>query len=139
MVYTLGEAERATGKSRATLSAAIKSGRIPARKDETGVFHIDPSDLHRIYPRTAHTEPKAPQAPPPEKTVAVRMIHDAGIADGAISALQARLDAAQARLADKDAIIADLREDRDRWRQQATALLAGPPPPKRLLARLFAQ
>ena len=38
--------------------------------------------------------------------------------------MQARLEAAQERLADKEALIADLREDRDRWRQQATALLA---------------
>ena len=37
--------------------------------------------------------------------------------------VQARLEAAQERLADKEALIAGLREDRDRWRQQATALL----------------
>ena len=35
-----------------------------------------------------------------------------------------RLEAAHERLSDKVAMIADLREDRDRWRQQATALLA---------------
>jgi len=35
-----------------------------------------------------------------------------------------RLEAAHERLSDKEAMIADLREDRDRWRQPATALLA---------------
>lgn len=134
MVYTLGEAEQATGKSRATISAAIKSGRIAARKDETGTFHIDPSELHRIYPRTVYTEPKAPPAPPPENTgleAAIRGLQ------ARLEAAQARLDSAQARLADKDTLIADLREDRDRWRQQATALLAAPPPPKGRIPRLL--
>ena len=50
--------------------------------------------------------------------------------------LQARLEAAHERLADKEAVIADLREDRDRWRQQATALLADQRP-KGFWKRLF--
>lgn len=137
MAYTLGEAEKVTGKSKATISAAIKSGRISARKDDTGTFHIDPAELHRIYPRTVYrdhrqTVPDIPDAA--QKSVSVMMINDAGVTD---SALQARLEAAQDRLSDKEAVIADLREDRDRWRQQATALLTGPPPPKGLIARLF--
>ncbi|WP_103336503.1 hypothetical protein [Pseudotabrizicola formosa] len=127
MVYTLGEAEQATGKSRSTICAAIKSGRIAARKDATGMFHIDPSELHRIYPRRVYTEHKPASARPPE---------DSG-AEAALREVQARLDAAQARLAEKDSLIADLREDRDRWRQQATALLTGPPPRKRRIFRLF--
>ena len=45
------------------------------------------------------------------------------IDSGDIKALQARLEAAQERLADKESMIADLREDRDKWRQQATSLL----------------
>jgi hypothetical protein len=39
MAYTLGEAAKATGKSKATLSKAIKSGRISATKGDTGAFH----------------------------------------------------------------------------------------------------
>lgn len=50
MAYTLGEAAKATGKSKATLSKAIKSGRISAIKGDTGAFQIDPSELHRVYP-----------------------------------------------------------------------------------------
>jgi hypothetical protein len=64
MVYTLGEAARATGKSKATISKAIKSGRVSARKDETGTFHIDPSELHRVYPPTVSSEHKeTPETP----------------------------------------------------------------------------
>ncbi len=113
MVYTLGEAAKATGMSKATISKAIKNGRISAPKDETGTFKIDPSELHRVYPPTVSSEQKETPTNTPAK---------ADI-DGTIRALQARLEAAQERLSDKDTVIADLREDRDRWRQQATALL----------------
>lgn len=128
MVYTLGEAARATGKSKATLSMAIKSGRISAHKDETGTFHIDPSELHRVYPPTVFSEHKEA----PINTVAK---HDN---DGIIRELQARLEAAHERLSDKESVISDLREDRDKWRQQATALLADQRP-KGFLKRLFGQ
>ena len=114
MVYTLGEAARATGKSKATISKAIKNGRVSARKDETGTFHIDPSELHRVYPPTVSSEHKETPANTPEKVDI----------NGTIRELQARLEAAHERLSDKETVIADLKEDRDRWRQQATALLA---------------
>jgi len=113
MVYTLGEAAKATGMSKATISKSIKNGRISASKDETGTFRIDPSELHRVYPPTVSSEQKET----PESTPAKADI------DGTIRELRARLEAAQERLSDKDTVIADLREDRDRWRQQATALL----------------
>ena len=127
MVYTLGEAAKATGKSKATISKAIKSGRISAQKDETGTFHIDPSELHRVYPPTASSE----QEETPTNTI-IR----ADIA-GTIRELQARLESAHERLSDKETVIADLKEDRDRWRQQATALLTDQRPTKSLIARLL--
>ena len=114
MAYTLGDAARATGKSKATISKAIKSGRVSARKDETGTFHIDPSELHRVYPPAVSSEHKETPANTPEKVDI----------NGTIRELQARLEAAHERLSDKETVIADLREDRDRWRQQATALLS---------------
>lgn len=122
MAYTLGEAAKATGKSKATLSKAIKSGRLSAIKDETGTFRIDPAELHRVYPVT----PMSEQRETPVNTQEA----------GDFKALQARLDAAQERLADKDAVIADLREDRDKWRQQATALLEDKRP-RGWLAKVF--
>ncbi len=127
MVYTLGEAAKATGKSKATISKAIKSGRISAHKDETGTFHIDPSELHRVYPPT----PSSEQDETPENATT-----RADIA-GTIRELQARLESAHERLSDKETVIADLKEDRDRWRQQATALLNDQRPTKSLIARLL--
>ncbi len=50
MSYTLGEAAIACGKSKSTLSKAIKNGKISAKKNENGAFEIEPSELHRLYP-----------------------------------------------------------------------------------------
>lgn len=126
-MYTLGEAAKATGKSKATISKAIKSGRISAQKDGSGTFQIDPAELHRVYPPTVSIEQKETHA----------NTHEKPDIDGTIRELQTRLEAAHERLSDKEAVIADLREDRDRWRQQATALLADQRPPKGLIARLL--
>lgn len=114
MAYTLGEAAKASGKSKATISKAIKSGRLSAVKQDTGVFRIEVAELYRVYPKTVDgNQERTPQTvvQTPENTPSVKE-------------LQARLEAAQERLTDRDTVIADLREDRDRWRQQATALLA---------------
>ncbi len=126
MAYTLGEAAKATGKSKATLSKAIKSGRISAVKGDTGAFQIDPSELHRVYPITVHPELKSTPIETPTNTENTGIIRE----------LQARLEAAQERLADKESVIADLREDRDKWRQQATALLSDQRP-KGFFSRLL--
>jgi hypothetical protein len=127
MVYTLGEAARATGKSKATISKAIKSGRVSARKDETGTFHIDPSELHRVYPPAVSSERQETPVNTPARTDI----------DGTIRELQVRLEAAHERLSDKETVIADLKEDRDRWRQQATALIVDQRPKKGFLHRIF--
>ena len=50
MAYTLGQAAKATGLSKPTLSDAIKKGRISASKDDFGRYQIDPAELHRVYP-----------------------------------------------------------------------------------------
>jgi hypothetical protein len=49
--YTIGQAAKATGKSKSTIFRAIKNGRISASRDESGDFDIDPSELHRVFPK----------------------------------------------------------------------------------------
>lgn len=51
MAYTLGQAAKAVNRNKATLSAAIKKGRISAVKDKDGVFHIEEAELFRVYPQ----------------------------------------------------------------------------------------
>lgn len=113
MVYTLGEAARATGKSKSTLSKAIKTGKISASKGANGSFSIDPSELHRVYPPLPSERPKAAPTTPqetPEETLRIRE-------------LEVLLQAAEDRIRDKEERLSELRDDRDKWRQQASELL----------------
>ncbi|MBV8573662.1 MAG: hypothetical protein JOZ58_01300 [Acetobacteraceae bacterium] len=110
MYYTLGEASKATGMSKAALSRAIKNGTISAEKQTDGSFKIDPAELHRVYPPVA------------EKQVNDAMGATLGNGHGN-GELQAKLDAATQRLAELKDEIADMREDRDRWRSAAERLL----------------
>jgi hypothetical protein len=110
MAYTLGEAAKAVGKSKATLSKAVKSGRISAFKNEDGSFSIEPVELHRVYPPTPLETVKSEQQETPRQTEGnpYELIE-----------LRVKLQAAQER-------IADLEEDREHWRQQANRLLSAP-------------
>lgn len=53
MKYTAGEAAAATGLNTATITRAIKKGRISASKADTGAWQIDPAELHRVFPPLA--------------------------------------------------------------------------------------
>lgn len=116
MSYTLGEAAKAVGKSKTTLHRAIKSGRISASKTDVGTYSIDPSELHRVFPAAAPEEQREhhhrnDQEPPRNTLETLRMKLDL---------LEKERDRERSMM---EETITDLREDRDRWRQQATALL----------------
>ena len=107
MSYTLGTAAKATGRNKTTILRAIKDGKISALRDAaSGAWRIEPVELHRVYPAVADATPDATN----------------GNAD-AMAELRARL-------ADKDAVIDDLRErltesekERRATAAQLTALL----------------
>jgi hypothetical protein len=69
MAYTLGEAARASGKSKAAIAQAIASSRLSATKDDLGRWQIDPADLHRVYP-SKHAQ--ANDSAPPAETMFLR-------------------------------------------------------------------
>ena len=129
MAYTLGEAAKATGISKASISRAINNGRISATKKDDGSFSIEPVELHRVYP------PKS-AAPVTETTAGTMRNGDADTRNGSDSnVLQARIDAALEELRDREGTIDDLRHRLDRSdeeRREAQArvigLLAGPGP-----------
>ena len=123
MTYTLGQAAKATGKSKSTISKALKNGTISAEKGENGAFKIDPSELHRVFP--ANSIKEHPQAV--ENTTKEHLETAVKVAQ-----LEVRLEAAEKR-AD------DLEQDRDSWRNQANSLLMDKRPkrPKGIWQRLF--
>ena len=125
MSYTLGTAAKATGKSKTTIKRAIEKGRISAKKDEKGAWNIDPAELHRVYKVVRGGTVTSNSN---EKSEDNRV-------------LQAENEALRERLKEKDEAIADLRRDRDEWRDQAkraSLLLTDQRPKKKtLLNRIF--
>src|SRR3954451_7339103 len=71
MFLTLGEASKQSGFSKATLSRAIRDGKLSAERSlETNSFKIDPAELHRyseamaVVRNTAETEREERTATP---------------------------------------------------------------------------
>jgi excisionase family DNA binding protein len=128
MAYTLGQAAKATGRSKPTIQRAIKNGTISALRATDGSYEIDPAELHRVFPPandTGNAEQVLKQTVLPS---------DAGM-------LQREIDLLRERLADKDAVIDDLRHRLDaeaEERRKLTAILTDqrtrsiitPPPEK---------
>ena len=130
MSYTLGEAAIACGKSKSTLSKAIKSGKISAFKNDHGAFEIEPSELFRLYP---------PTPPPIEQntieTVGVEQKETPKNTNN-IEMLEAKLQMANERIDELKSDKEKLEIDKEQWRQQATNLLAAPDR-RGLLQRIF--
>src|SRR4051812_19789121 len=58
MPYTVAEAAKTIGKSKAAVFRAISKGKLSAtREAERGIFLIDPAELHRAYPPAAAVSP----------------------------------------------------------------------------------
>jgi hypothetical protein len=51
MPYTLGQAAKVSGKSKATIHRAVRSGRLSAARSDSGGWLIDPAELARVYPQ----------------------------------------------------------------------------------------
>jgi hypothetical protein len=146
MSYTLAQAGKAIGKNKTTVLRAIQSGKLSATRDEaTGGWLIEPAELHRLYPAVADA--------------AVRAVPDAALRNGhapaatpePADAWRLRFEAAEVRIADRDAQIADLRRrldeseaERRTVQAQLTALLTdqrpppAPEPPRGLWGRFLA-
>jgi uncharacterized protein YhaN len=121
MGYTLGEAAKATGKTKSAISKAIKNGKISAALGENGGYNIDPSELHRVYP------PK-PGIPESQPSTGIPQVNP-GLPLENVE-LRAKLEASEQRLRDAQEQVMDLRrrldqseEERRKTQTQLTALL----------------
>lgn len=118
MSYTLNDAAKAAGKSKTTIHRAVKSGKISASKTASGAYSIEPAELHRVFPAVENYRSK-------EHTKRDGMERD-GSSDGTLQTQLSNIEKEREReRVQLQEVIADLREDRDRWRQQATGLLEG--------------
>ena len=111
MALTLGEAAKHLGVSKPTLSKAIKTGKLSATRREDGTWSIDNAELARYLDANGHRFRS-------ETSDAVQL-ETAPAIDAATDALVAELRV----------VIADLRADRDAWREQAQRLALPAPKP----------
>ena len=103
---SLSQAAKLTGKSKSTINRAIKTGKLSATRHDDGSYSIDPAELSRAFNVEPPHSSKRSDAQP----------------DG--TRLLERIEALEAMLTREREISADLKEDRDKWRQQASGLLA---------------
>lgn len=57
MSWSVSRAARETGRSKSTISRAIKSGKISAEKQHDGSYLIEPVELFRVYSRSVAQPP----------------------------------------------------------------------------------
>ena len=113
--YTLGEAAKATGKSKPTISRAIKKGTISGNKNHNGEYELDPAEVHRVWPLlqpASNDDGTVKQSDTPN--------NDSG--------LQREIELLREMVERGDAERSRLEADRDKWREQAervTLLLEG--------------
>jgi hypothetical protein len=107
MAYmSLGQAAKEAGVSKATISKALKSGRLSYVAKSTAGYEIDPAELFRVFPRKPLATVESERSETPVET---------GNSD---SRLEVQL------LRER---VEDLQRDRDAWREQAQRLaLSGP-------------
>lgn len=102
---SLSQAAKLASKSKSTINRAIKTGKLSAIRHEDGSYSIDPAELSRAFSLEPQEGSKRSDAEP------------------SANRLLERVEALEAMLNREREISADLKEDRDRWRQQATSLL----------------
>jgi DNA-binding MurR/RpiR family transcriptional regulator len=115
--YTAGEAAKAAGVSTATITRAIKTGKIAAHKSAKGAWKIEPAELHRVYPPVAAQDPAQEQL----QSDATPM-QDKG--------LHAELEVLREKVRSAEALQAAAESDRDAWRAQAERLSKALPSPE---------
>ena len=134
MILTLRQAAELTGKSKSTLTRAIKAGRLSASRNAEGMYAIDPAELARAYPfveksgaqhDARHDAPRNSEAE----------LDDAAILQLRLSFLSEERErertAAEREREQLAATVTDLRMRLDRAEQRITALIADQAPKKK--------
>lgn len=124
MQYTAGQAAEATGKNIATITRAIKSGKISALKDESGAWRIDPAELHRVFPMNAQNlrKPEMQEDATPAQGAQTPMQDN--VLQVELATLRERIRAQDEILADRAETIADLRARLDQEGEERRKLAA---------------
>lgn len=124
MQYTAGQAAEAVGKNIATITRAIKSGKISAIKDDSGAWRIDPAELHRVFPPVSEGLRKAKMQEGANPTQCAQPPIPDSVLQVELATLRERIKAQDEILADRAETIADLRARLDREGEERRKLAA---------------
>lgn len=125
MSYTLGEAAKAAGFSKPTLSRAIKNGKLSAKRLDDGSYSIDPAELERWKDANGHRNASVKRIATPAETPETPMHNSALQAE--VEALRERIKAGEMERGFLEQRVEDLKgraERAERKEDQLHALLA---------------
>jgi hypothetical protein len=112
MPYSIAGAAAAAGLNKTTVLRAIKAGKISGSKDEHGRWHVEPAELHRVYPPAMRND---------AGRTADAAAEDMGAAERELAVLKDMMAELRAQ---RD----DLLVQRDAWMVQAQRLALPAPP-----------
>ena len=121
-MLSLGQAARLTGKSKTTITRAIKSGRISAIRRSDGSYEIDPAELARVYEVRIETPVTVSATGDAVLRATGQDAHGVTLATPREHELGTRLAVAEAELRGLKDMVAELRAARDQWQDQASRL-----------------
>lgn len=116
---SLGEASKAAGVAKGTISKALKSGKLSYVEKTAAGYQIDPAELFRAFPRKQGETPQNERLATPVETAE-------------IAVLRVRLEAAEQRAA-------DLARELDRSHEEKMRLMTLLPAPPASLDQTTAQ
>jgi excisionase family DNA binding protein len=112
MSYTLGEAAKAVGFSKPTLSRAIKNGKLSANRQDDGSYSIDPAELQRWKDANGHRNNAAKRVATHVKTPETP--YETSALQAEVEKLRAQVQADQHERGFLEQRIEDLRERAER-------------------------
>lgn len=112
MKLTLGQAAKECGKSKATISKAIKSGKLSVSAQTSAGYEIDPAELFRVFPKET-AQPLTANDPKP---------HESTARNGDLKALEREIEMLREMLAKSEETVERERANTDEWRKQAQTL-----------------
>lgn len=107
MTYlSLGEAAKAAGVAKGTLSKALKTGKLSYTEKTAAGYRIDPAELFRVFPRKQARTVEGERSETPVETGEVVALLKAEVAD-----LRRRLDQSEAERREAQARVVGLLSD----------------------------
>lgn len=123
MQYSANQAAELTGKNVATITRAIKSGKISASKDQSGTWKIDGAELSRVFPLRAQSLQRPDMQSDANLAQPAKTLDDSALREE-LATLRERVRADNRLLEERANHIGDLQKRLDRAEERILALSA---------------